>query len=73
MSNDGSECRASASASQTYHKYGQPTICHNEGIGSPEKTHIYKINRKLKWWHELKINSSHMKFSNIKSEFAWRF
>ena len=48
MSNDGAECRASASASQTYQKYGQPNTCPRQGTGASSKTHIYKINRKLK-------------------------
>ena len=41
---NGGWCAASATASQTYHKYGISTACNNDGEGGPWANQVYTIN-----------------------------
>ena len=40
---DGGWCAASATASQTYDKYGKSTECKNDGEGGPLANQVYTI------------------------------
>ena len=45
---DGGWCAASATASQTYDKYGKSTACKDDGEGGPWANDVYEFEGKTK-------------------------
>jgi len=45
---DGGWCAASATAIQTYHRYGKSTACKDDGEGGPWANQVYELKGKSK-------------------------
>ena len=45
---NGGWCAASATAPQTYDKYGKSTACNDDGEGGPYANHVYQLEGILK-------------------------